>query len=433
MGADDFKAAGLAEGGGFERLPRVDVAHQLERHGDEFMLRWPKYRVKCTVSHLRGHSDGLAAELTVLHAGVEIHWGRLALASTQARQGVVRKVNEIVPKKVPWRTIIEVACREPVKALRASDKFVTLTGKVHSPARELLPRLLYEGEPTLLYGDGDTGKSLTATAVAVAVQAGLALPFGLKPAQAVPVAILDWETSQDTVETRLALLAAGFGIVPPPILYRQMTRPLIEEASTLAAEFSRRGIRLVIIDSKMFAVAGIDGAFHEPITGFYSALRLFTPAASLVLNHVTNDVARGQGRARPFGGAFAFNGPRLIWEAKRDLEIEDATAIAFTCTKANNLPRKPEPFGLRFIPSDGAITVAPLDLREAAPSAVTSASVPYRIRLALKSGGDMTAAEVAEHLQISEDDTGRNLRRLREKKIVTQIADTKPIRWRLAR
>src|SRR4029450_8893533 len=118
----------------------------------------------------------------------------------------------------------------------------------------------------------------------------------------------------------------------------------------------------------MCAVAGADGAaFHEPITAFYNALRLFAPAAVLVLNHVTNADARTGGPARPFGGAFAFNGPRLIWEANRDRDITDATAIAFTCTKANNLPRRPDPFGLRFQPGEGTITVLPFDLQEAAP------------------------------------------------------------------
>ena len=98
-----------------------------------------------------------------------------------------------------------------------------------------------------------------------------------------------------------------------------MVRPLVDDAGTLAAEFARRGIGLVVVDSKMFAVAGGDGAaFHEPITAFYSALRLFSPAASLVLSHVTNADARSGAPARPFGGAFAFNSPRLIWEAKRD-------------------------------------------------------------------------------------------------------------------
>src|SRR4029450_12321978 len=134
----------------------------------------------------------------------------------------------------------------------------------------------------------------------------------------------------------------------------------------------------------MCAVAGADGAaFHEPITAFYNALRLFAPAASLVLNHVTNADARTGGPARPFGGAFAFNGPRLIWEAKRDLDITDATAIAFTCRKANNLPPNPDPFGPPSQPGEGVIPVPPFDLTDAAPHTVAGASLPYRLRLAL--------------------------------------------------
>src|SRR5439155_1273366 len=202
----------------------------------------------------------------------------------------------------PWGDYLEEVCWRMTQAARQGEPIVTLTGMVTSPTRELLPRFLYEGEPTLVYGDGDTGKSLVALAVATAVHSGIALPFGLKPARAVPAAYLDWETSQDTLETRLALVAAGLGIDPPGIVYKRMTRPLVDEAAALAADFARRGIGLVIIDSKMFAVAGGDGAaFHEPITAFYNALRLFAPAASLVLNHVTNADARNGGPARPFG------------------------------------------------------------------------------------------------------------------------------------
>ena len=121
-----------------------------------------------------------------------------------------------------------------------------------------------------------------------------------------------------------------------------MTRPLVDEAGALAAEFARRGVGLVVIDSKMFAVAGGDGAaFHEPITAFYGALRLFAPAASWSSTTSPTPTPRSGGPARPFGGAFAFNGPRLIWEAKRDPDVTDATAIAFTCRKANNLARGP--------------------------------------------------------------------------------------------
>ncbi len=191
-----------------------------------------------------------------------------------------------------------------------------------------------------------------------------------------------------------------------------MTRPLVDEAAALAADFARRGIGFVVIDSKMFAVAGGDGAaFHEPITAFYNALRLFAPAASLVLNHITGADARTGGPARPFGGAFAFNGPRLIWEAKRDPDITDATAIAFTCRKANNLPQRPDPFGLRFQPGDDTITVYPFDLSEAAPQTVAGAGMAYRVRLALATE-DMTTAELAERLVVNKDTVARSVRRL---------------------
>src|SRR5262249_16824066 len=150
----------------------------------------------------------------------------------------------------------------------------------------------------------------------------------------------------------------------------------------------------------------------EPITAFYNALRLFAPAACLVLNHVTNEDARSGRAARPFGGAFAFNGPRLIWEAKRDREVTDATAIAFTCIKANNLPRRPDPFGLRFVPGNGTITIYPFDLKEAAPQALAGATLTYRVRLAIASG--VTAAkDIAQHLNAKPDTVERLLRRLR--------------------
>jgi AAA domain len=306
---------------------------------------------------------------------------------------------------------------------------VTLTGTPTGSTSELVPRLLYEGEPTLLFGDGDTGKSLVGLALAVAVQSGAALPFGLKPVRPVPVAYLDWETSRDTLETRLALIEAGLGVDPPPILYKSMRRPLVDEAAALAAEFARRGIGFVVIDSKMFAVAGGEGAaFHEPITAFYNALRLFAPAASFVLNHITNADARTGGPARPFGGAFAFNGPRLIWEAKRDRDVTDATAIAFTCTKANNLPRKPDPFGLRFQPGDGTITVYPFDLTEASPQTTASAPLTWRLRVALALG-KKKAPVLADELGAKLESVKRALLRGREKYFVLLEGDE----WDLVR
>lgn len=415
------------------RLEERNTSHvepELRREGLDLSLTWPN-GVWFRLAAIRDGREGVRGELTVSHRGDRLSWGSLALSSTQAREGLRKKLEAAAPG-LPWSDYLEDAAFRLTLAARQGEPILTLTGKVTSPTRELMPRLLYEGEPTLVYADGDTGKSLFALTVAIAMQSGRALPFGLRPARAVLAAYLDWETGQDTAEAREGLIAAGLGIDPPPILYKRMTRPLVDEAHVLAADFAKRGVGFVVIDSKMFAVAGGDGAaFHEPITAFYNALRLFAPAATLVLNHITNDSAKAGTPARPFGGAFAFNGPRLVWEAKRDQDVDDATAIAFTCRKANNLPRKPEPFGLRFVPSADAITIYPLDMREAAPATVAGASLPYRLRLAL-AGGALTIAELAEQLAVAEDTVGRTVRRLRDKGQVAQFGDGKPLRWGLA-
>jgi AAA domain/Toprim-like len=411
---------------------------QLVREGLDLALVWPAERVRFALAAIRDGRDGVRGELTVTQGARRLSWGSFATASTQTREALRKKLEAAAPE-LPWGEYLEEMAWRFTQAARQGEPLVTLTGMPTSPTRELMPQFLYEGEPTLLFGDGDTGKSLVALALAAAVHGGVALPHGLKPLQAVPAAYLDWETSRDTLEGRLGLLAAGLGIAPPPLLYKRMTRPLVDEVVALAAEFARCRIGLIVIDSKMFAVAGGDGAaFHEPITAFYGALRLFAPAASLVLNHVTNADARDGGPARPFGGAFAFNGPRLIWEAKRDPDVTDATAIAFTCRKANNLPRKPEPFGLRFQPAEDTITVQAFDLTAAAPHTVAGASLPYRVRLALATS-ELTIAELAEHLGVSEESVGRVVRRLASSGGLVKVDDAPSAggrghaaRWRLA-
>jgi 5S rRNA maturation endonuclease (ribonuclease M5) len=389
------------------------------REGLDLSIAWPD-GVRFLLTAIRDGREGVKGELLVTQASRRLSWGNWSLSSIATRETLRKKLDSKAPG-LPWDEYVEDAAYRLTQAARQGEPLVTLTGAMPSPTRELLPRFLYEAEPTLIIGDGDTGKSLTGAAIAVAVRSGSALPFGLKPLSAVPVAYLDWETSRATVDERVAFLSAGLGIDPPPIQYKRLARPLVDEVAQLAAEFARLGIRLVIVDSMMFAVAASEGAgFHEPITAFYTALRLFAPAAVLVLSHVTGADARGGGPARPYGGAFAFNGPRLIWEAKRDKDVTDATAVAFTCIKANNLVRRPDPFGLRFTPGDSAITVYPFDLTNAAPQTVAGAPLPWRIRLAL-SGGRMTTDEVIEAVGGPEPSIRTTLRRLASAGKVTRI------------
>ena len=82
--SDPFTPA-LAVPAGFVMEPTF------ERHGDEYVMAWTAPPVTMTLSSVRAHSDGLAAELAVAHGPAEIHWGRLSLSSTSARETVVKK------------------------------------------------------------------------------------------------------------------------------------------------------------------------------------------------------------------------------------------------------------------------------------------------------------------------------------------------------
>jgi DnaB-like helicase N terminal domain/AAA domain len=402
---------------------------ELRREGLDLALLWPD-GVRFGLAAIRtGRDGGVRGELTITRTGRRVSWGTWPLSSTSARESLRRTLHGTEPG-VPWGERLEEAAYRLTQAAREGEPFVMLTGQPAPLGKALVPKLAYEGEPTTVYGDGDTGKSLFATGVAVAVHAGVALPAGLRPARPVPVAYLDWETSPETLNHRVGLLAAGLRVAPPPILYKRMRRPLAEEAAALAAEFARREIGLVIVDSNLYAIQSLEGVgFAEPMTAFYTALRLFAPAAALVLSHLTGQDARSGGPSRPYGGVFAYNAPRLIWEARRDREVTDATAIVFTCTKANDLVPRPEAFGLQFTPEAGGtqIAVSRFELAEADPAILAHQPLRERLRRALATGAESVPA-LAERLGASDDSIRRVLNRGRNRLFVP-LADSWPPLW----
>jgi hypothetical protein len=400
----------------------------LRREGLDLALVWPN-GIRCTLSTIRDSRDGVKGQLTVARGGRRVGWGTWTLSSLHSRREIQKELDEAATGTI-WTSYLKEAAWRFTQAVREGEPVVTLQGQTTAGPEMLLPGWLYAGEPTLLYADGDTGKSLTALTIAVAMHAGVALPGGLAPTRETPAAYLDWETTSATIDQRLGMVAAGLGIKPPGVLYKRMTRPLVDEIGTLSAELSRRKVGFVVVDSQVFAMAAGEGAaFHEPMTQFYGALRLFAPAAVLVVSHVTNADARSGVPARPFGGAFAFNGPRVIWEAKRDQDVDDATAIVFTCRKANILSRKPAPFGLQFqSSSDRAIAVSTFDLRDAAPQTVAGASLPHRLKRALAEEAQSVEA-LAKVLGVSTDTIRRTLNRGRDAGTFVPLEDSKPQLW----
>jgi hypothetical protein len=66
--------------------------------GDELVFEWPQHGVSLAFGHLREGSEGLHGEIVVTSSILgEIHWSRMNLASTPAREGLVKKLEKPLP------------------------------------------------------------------------------------------------------------------------------------------------------------------------------------------------------------------------------------------------------------------------------------------------------------------------------------------------
>jgi len=405
VGADDFVAAGLGEAE-LSALPREGLTHTLERHGDEFLVRWPEHKVACALTAIHENGDGVHAELAVTHDGVDVHWGRLGLASTQAREGVVRKLDAIV-RETPWRSILEMTCRETVRSLRATAATVTLHGRRSTGPHYLVDPLFPLNAVTVFAADGGSGKGHLAVPVALAVNHAAALPEGIFATTRAEVMYLDWESDQADLDDRLYRHARGLQLGDVHIHYRRMYRALSEEAAALRADVSRLNIGFLIVDSLAPACGpepeGADAAIRT-----FGAIRSLGPLTVLCLAHISKASADQRGPARPFGSVFVQNLARSVWELRRDPESEDLL-IGLYHRKVNR-GRLSKPLALRFRFTPDAITLLPADIQEAADLAGRT-SVTTQVLAALRPG-TKTAAVLAEELGISVETIGRTLRRL---------------------
>jgi hypothetical protein len=405
VGADDFVAAGLGEAE-LSALPREGLAHTFERHGDEFLVSWPEHKVSCALTAIHENGDGVHAELAVSHDGVDVHWGRLGLASTQAREGVVRKLDSIV-RGAPWRSILETTCRETVRSLRATSATVTLRGRRAAGPAYLVDPLLPLNAITVGAADGGQGKGHLAVRLALAVKHRIPLAEGMFATTSAEVLYLDWESDKDDLDDRLYRHARGAQLDAAQIHYRRMYRALSEEAAALRADVSRLNIGFLIIDSLAPACGpepeGADAAIRT-----FGAIRSLGPLTVLCLAHISKASADQRGPARPFGSVFVQNLARSVWELRRDPESDDLL-IGLYHRKVNR-GRLSKPLALRFRFTADAITLGPADIQEA-PELAARTSVTTQVLAALRTGAK-TAPALADELGLPAETVSRTLRRL---------------------
>ncbi len=404
----------------------LDSAPESRRDGDDFLFALNNQGIELRFAHLREGTDGLHGEITVRSSvRGEIHWGRLNLSSTPGREGLVKKLADAHPGAF-WRSLLDRACHAVAEQVRQGEPINQLEPAAAPAVRQLVERILPLGETSVVFGDGGTGKSLLALAIALAVTSKVPLPGGLRPTQDAPVLYLDWESCREEQAQRLAGLLAGLELsTAPGIFYRPMARALADDATHLRAEVSRLGVGLVIVDS-LAPACGTEPESADAAVRAMNALRTLAPATRLVVAHVSKADIQRNGAGRPYGSVFVQNLARSVWEVRRS-DDESKDLILGLFHRKVNQGRLSAPIGLRFEFEEAVIRLYPNDIGSE-PDLLSRTSLSFQIQRLLTAGA-RTVDELTKDLDNASSDTvGRTLRRLKNQGKVIRLDDT---RWGL--
>jgi DNA-binding NarL/FixJ family response regulator len=199
------------------------------------------------------------------------------------------------------------------------------------------------------------------------------------------------------------------------ILYRAMTRPLVDEAAEVRALVAKHQVDLVICDS-LGPACGADPETAGAATGALTALRSLAPASRLVIAHVSKAEAdRQYGTARPFGSVYVYNLARSVVEARRnDSPDQGEFTCTFTHTKSNTGPRQGQT-AVRWVFSEEGYILA----RKGEPD-MARAPLRMQIKDALRAG-KKTVQELAEELHRSETEIRVRLNEMEKRTEVVRL------------
>lgn len=346
----------------------------------------------------------------------------LALQSESARTELRRACEDLIPGgKGYWKVRIDSACWHVIDGYRAGEAPISLTGQPSAHHRKwFVDRWIPWGVPTILYGDGGSGKSLMALALAAHALRGM--PFGgdpnwrLTPIQGVLIA--DWEDSAEEFNDRLGGLCAGLGHpVPANVVYKRMQGPLRDGAADLRSLILKHDLDLVIIDSGSVAAGG-ELESSETALAFADILRALS-ATTLVTAHVPWSQTEVDGRRRPFGSIFFRNAFRSLIELRASSD-DTTPGLQVTCRleKANHTPRPlPQPAGWQILWQGGGITISPHSAEPAMQG------LGHRILQVIpQAPSRISVSEVTERLDAQPDSIQKTLKRLESRNLIAGTA-----------
>jgi AAA domain len=386
---------------------------EYQRIGDDFLYTYGVQGIRLELSGITdSRREGFHAQVVVRANVGKLSWGRLKLDSDRERASLARSLSATIPD-FPWMNALTQIAEMTFTMFREGEPTVRLTD-VPAPREPsyLADPLLPLNETTILYGDGDAGKSTVALWIALCVALGRG-GIGFDLPRSGPVLYVDWETNAETHARRLRRLAEGMGVTGSlDVHYRRVVRPVGEEIRNLQHEVHRLGAVLVVVDSLGFCTGG---GYGESIndssvaTAAMNALRSLN-VTRLALHHISHAAAgNGNGSSAPTGSRYFRNAARCLWEIQRSPLSPDLANIGLYNRKMNDDGKREQPIAWQMDYGESRgdpITLTATTLTDD-PDLLHKLSIGEQIAIYLKTHGRATVGE----LTILTNSTDRGVRK----------------------
>lgn len=397
--------------------------------GSGYRFLWADEKIEAIISRLHQHKDGrvTAEVLLQLTEGANRHLAQrsLNLQSDRALKDL-RLTLEALYDTGNWQTLIEQLAVRSIERFRQGEPAVDImTDLDQAPASVsyLLHPLILANRPTMLFGQGGSGKTLVAAlTLVVAFLPWADNPFGWQTnGKQNNVLVLDWENEAEDWRRLTGYLCRGLGLANVAFRHRRCVQPCAEDIDAIQRETQENNISLVIIDSVGEAAGGGEGNLSEN----QAALQLFRSLRSVanvspLLVHHTSKAA--DNTKTPYGSVYFWNMCRSVWEVRGSQEPGSNRLDVGLFHRKANFSRLFSPLSLSFeFEPDGAITVHRGDLTE-----VTSfrelLSDKAKITAALREVGTMmTMLELVEASGVKQSTVNQTLYRLKRVNAVVNV------------
>lgn len=379
---------------------------------DLYRFVWPD-GTEMLLERFTESRDDIACELTVRSAhptkgGTLVDGKRLLLLGANSQRDM-RKALEERDIEPDWGGMLEQATTLARRRYREGEPAVDLVStEFDGIGRYLVRPFVFDDGINLIYGSGDSGKSLFTLALALAVASGHEVA-GVVSERTGPVLYLDWEDSPATHQERLRGLAAGAGIelTAGMVVYRRMTASLKESQREVRKDVANLRAALVIIDSLGMACGGDPSDANGIIQTMTAARGLGVP--TLGIHHIAKDA---KDKSTPYGSVYASTTARGSWYVQAEREAGQLAQV-LTNYKSNRGQRA-ERQSFRFVFSEDAaerierIEIVPLTFAQS--KTVGEGALRWKIAEYLRTGAKEIPA-IAEALEAKAETVKRTLNR----------------------